>query len=445
MRKRNWLFALAVFLAAFSLVQAQQLGQAKGDKLSQLPPEKAAGQAPLIMGYDIAPLGADSLGKPGDAISQLYPTNSSLGYKGVVTGNFNSADAADEIVADFGATGLWYYDNGSWSQISGLNADSIIGALTINTADDEIVADFGATGLWYWDGINWFQLSGVNATGLFATDDDNDGADEIQVDFAALGVWRFDFDSFNTANWIQLSGLNPYNGLQMDFYQYGYQEGVWSFPTYGVWNIYAGSVFTQLTGTINTNDDHVSAQITNTAGAEDLVMDFGTLGIWLYKQDGSGWVQISTMSPNRVKEVKFVGGQDYELLVDDNDGGLYWGNWNGSTFLWHLITSEGIGPGGVETFDRDGADSGDEEVIIPAAAGGAYIFDYSAGSTFNQWIAVGTNWHINLMVKGDYYDRGYDSTLAVVFSATSDNPGLWLWDQAAGWSKISSVVPDGLY
>ncbi len=92
---------------------------------------------------------------------------------------------------------------------------------------------------------------------------------------------------------------------------------------------------------MNANDDHASARFTNAAGAEDLVMDFGGLGMWLYGEAWGPWTQISTWDPNRIKEVKFVGGsQDYELLAESNAGGLYWGNWNGSAFTWTLITND---------------------------------------------------------------------------------------------------------
>ncbi len=71
-----------------------------------------------------------------------------------------------------------------------------------------------------------------------------------------------------------------------------------------------------------------------------------------------------------------------------------------------------IGPGAAwcETFDSDGKDNGDEEVVIPWADGGAGLFDYSAGSTmWNNFI--GSSYFIKFIVKGDYYNRGYDSTL----------------------------------
>ena len=327
-------------------------------------------------------------------------------------------------------------------------------AATLGSAvDDELIVDFGALGLWRWDynGYpgNWAQWSGVNPWAMFATDDDEDGIDEVHVDFDTMGVWRLDEPA-----WTQLSVLIPYNGLRMDAWDYGYEEGAWSFPTYGVWNIYwvGVPIYEQLTGTVNGNDDHASAQFTSTAGAEDLVMDFSTLGIWLYKEDGSGWVQVSTMNPNRVKEVKFYGGQDYEyeLLVEDNLGGLYWGDWNGGGMNWTLITADDIGPGSAwcETFDYDGTDGGEEEVIIPWTSGGASIFNYSAGSSLTPFLV--NSYYVNFMVKGDYYGRGRDSTMAFVMGASSPMPGVWLYEKDSGgaltgWYQISTYVPDGLY
>jgi hypothetical protein len=441
MRKSVWFLALIAALAVLSPALAQQNGRA-GDDQNGLPPEQALQDAPLIQGVAEAPASV------GEDIT-YYPYNSSLGYKGVVMGNFNNSDANDELYADFGTTGLWYYNNNTWTQVSGLNPDAMISATMVNTTDDELIVDFGATGLWLHDGgTSWIQLSGVNAEGMFAVDDDNDGADEIQVDFGSLGVWRN--DAGGPSSWIQVSGLNPYNGLQMDVGGYLYEEACWSFPSVGVWNIYmsgTSAIYHQLSGTVNSNDDHATGHFTNAAGAEDLIMDFGsTLGLWLYGEAWGPWYQISTMWADRVKAVKFVGGPDDELLAQNLDTGyLQWGNWNGTTFTWTNITNAAIGPGWVETFDKDGADSGDEEVVIPNNAGGAYWFDYSAGSVLSQFISLGTNWHIRLMVKGDYYNRGYDSTLAVVFDSTSDSPGLWLWDQATSWVKISSYVPDGIY
>jgi len=444
MKKGILLFGLFVCLVAFPFGQDRQ----QSGRASQLPPEQAAGGAPLIMGYAVAPPCVDRTEMELGLDSANYPTNTSLGYKGVVMANLHTDDTADEIAADFGSLGLWIYDSGTWYQLSGVNPEGLISCTWYSASDDELIVDFGSLGVWSWNYSGypgaWAQWSGVNPSGMFATDDDNDGLTEIQVDFGSLGVWRLDDDG----PWTQYSGLNPEVGLRMDAGLLGYEEGVWSFPSVGVWNIYwsGGPVYEQLTGTVTTQWDHASAQFTNTAGAEDLVMDFSGLGLWLYQESWGPWVQISSMSVNRIKEAKFVGGsQDYELLAEDNAGGLYWGNWNGSTFVWTLITNDDIGPGSAwcETFDLDGTDGGDEEVFIPWTAGGASIFDYSAGSAWNHLIS--TQYFVKFMVKGDYYNLGYDSTMLFVFAAPSPVVGVWLYTQG-GWGEwISYSVPDGGY
>ena len=449
MKKGIWVFFIVVCFACFSFGQDQQQSkngiQPQSKNGTQLPPELANGQAPKILGYDVAPteIDRDELELGG------YPTNASLGYKGVVMANFNAADAADEIACDFGSLGLWIYDSGVWRQLSTYNPEAMISVTWGSATDDELIVDFGSLGLWRWDHWGsypgtWAHWTGVNPGGIFATDDDNDGLTEVHCDFGSLGVWRLDDDG----PWTQLSGLDPYNGLRMDTFTYGYEEACWSFPSVGVWRIFdaSGPLYTHLTGTVNANDDHASAQFTNTSGAEDLVMDFASLGLWLLEEDShTAWHQISTMSVNRLKEVKFVGAQDYELIVEDNAGGLYWGNWNGSSFTWYLISSQDTGPGSAfcETFDYDGTDGGDEEVIIPWTSGGASIFDYSAGGTLT--LMLNTSYYVRFMVKGDYYGRGYDSTMAFVFSSSSPYPGLWLYDQVNGYVQLTGEIPDGVY
>lgn len=442
MKKRILFLAFSILIVVFAFTQSKK----QSDQGTSYPPELSKGKAMKILGYDVAPCTPDRTELELAKMSGEYPTNTALGYKGVVMANFNSTDANDEIMADFGAQGLWYYDDGVWTQVSAVNPELMISATIGSAGDDELIVDFGALGVWMWNlgTPAWTQLTGVSPSSMFASDDDGDGKDEIWFDYGnvGLGVWHYDWDLYA---WRMISNLNPYNGLRMDAWVYGWPEACWSFPTYGVWNIY-GSWYTQLTGTTTSNDDHASAQFTNTAGAEDLVMDFGSLGIWLCNEDDVSWTQISTMSPNRIREVKFMGVSDYELLIEDNLGGLYWWNWNTSGGTSTLITNTDIGPGAAwcEPFDKTGGDSGDEEVFIPWNAGGAAIFDYSAGSTLTPWI--NTAFFVKFAVRGDYFGRGRDSTLAIAFTSASPTSGLWLYDghtDSGNW--ISFNIPDGAY
>ncbi len=62
--------------------------------------------------------------------------------------------------------------------------------------EDEIIGDFGGTGLWHWDGDDWTDLngtwtvfSGVNADFLVRADVDGNGTDELTADFGSIGLW----------------------------------------------------------------------------------------------------------------------------------------------------------------------------------------------------------------------------------------------------------------
>ncbi len=235
------------------------------------------------------------------------------------------------------------------------------------------MADFGATGVWYWDGLAWLQLSGVNPEGMIALDDDGGGTDEIQVDFGTIGVWRFQFDD---GAWIQYSGLNPVNGFRADLAPAGKEEGVWNFATAGMWsmneNASGGIEYRQLSGTYTAEGNFASAHFIDSTGPEDVVADFGSLGLWLCKGSDGSWVQISSMNAKRIMDVKFTE-PEHKLVVEDSAGGLYWGVWNGAGMSWSPITSPGIvgivtGSNWCESFDLYAWDSGDEEVLIPLAS-----------------------------------------------------------------------------
>lgn len=71
-------------------------------------------------------------------------------------------DGTDELAVDFGATGLWLYDNGAWTQLSGVNAESMIRADVDGDGSEEVAAGFRTLGLWLWNGGVWTQISADN-------------------------------------------------------------------------------------------------------------------------------------------------------------------------------------------------------------------------------------------------------------------------------------------
>jgi len=58
--------------------------------------------------------------------------------------------------------GAWLCDSGTWSLISGAIAEYLVAGDLGGDNKDEILSDFGALGLWMWDEGNWTQNSASN-------------------------------------------------------------------------------------------------------------------------------------------------------------------------------------------------------------------------------------------------------------------------------------------
>ena len=58
-----------------------------------------------------------------------------------------------------GRSACGYGMSASWSQLSGVNPEYHLSADLDDDNADEIMADFGALGLWLWDGGAWSQIS----------------------------------------------------------------------------------------------------------------------------------------------------------------------------------------------------------------------------------------------------------------------------------------------
>jgi hypothetical protein len=76
-------------------------------------------------------------------------------------GDFDG-DGAKEVAVDFGANGIYLYNNGSWSQISSANPEGLLAGDFDGDNSDEIMADFGSTGLWLWNAGAWSKISSLN-------------------------------------------------------------------------------------------------------------------------------------------------------------------------------------------------------------------------------------------------------------------------------------------
>ena len=89
------------------------------------------------------------------------------------------------MAADFGASGLWYWNGGSWTQLSGANFGIPGRREYRRDRAAEIIGDFGAIELWVWSGGAWTRLSGVNV--FAAGNTDGTEPEDLIGDFGATG------------------------------------------------------------------------------------------------------------------------------------------------------------------------------------------------------------------------------------------------------------------
>ena len=137
---------------------------------------------------------------------QLHPLSSQRMAVGDFDGN-----GQDDIVVDFAGFGLWNFaNNGTWSQVHGLNATRLIaGNLDSDGGGrDELIVDFGAPGIWVWRNGGAGGWSNIHAgpSQEFAIGDlDHNGADDLVVDLGTAGLWVY----ANNITWVRLHTANP--------------------------------------------------------------------------------------------------------------------------------------------------------------------------------------------------------------------------------------------
>ncbi len=311
-------------------------------------------------------------------------------------------DNRDEIVGDFDHQGLWYHNDGSWTQVSGVNVENLAAADVDGDNADEVIGDFGPVGLWLWGGGAWTQLSGVNCDAIVPANIDGDLDDELIGDFGPTGLWLW-----NSGSWLQLSGVNVEQAAVFNL-DGGGDEIVGDFGTVGLW-FYGGGGWTQLSGV---NAEFVlGANVEGTVG-DEIIGDFGPLGIWRWM---GTWAQISTFSAELMVAADSDGSGDREVFADLGPIGLWlWDSWT-----WSQISSLNVDF--LTAADLDGG--ADEEIVADLGAMGLWGFD---GGSWGQ-LSPSPAEHI---FAADVDGNGTEELVADL-----NYLGLWLRNGGA-WSQL---------
>ena len=148
------------------------------------------------------------------------------------------ADPREDLVVNFESQfGLWvFYNNTTWAQIHGTNADSLAIGNIDGVGGDDIVCTFGTYGTWvFYNNATWAQINGTNADSLAIGNIDGDagGKDDIVCTFDTYGTWIY----YNNAAWTQING-NEVGALavgNIDGDTGGKADIACTFGAYGTW------------------------------------------------------------------------------------------------------------------------------------------------------------------------------------------------------------------
>jgi len=324
-------------------------------------------------------------------------------------GDFDG-DNVNELAVDFGATGVWMWNGGSWTLLTASNPEGMINADVDGNNRDEIVADFGSSGLWIWDGGVWTQLSGANVECMAAWDEDGNGDSELVCDFGAAGVWSWN------GSWNQLSGVNAENLATCDLDGNGHDELVGDFGSTGLWLRDSGA-WTQLSGV---NADYVAFADFNEDGvSEAIVGDFGSTGLWRWS--GGAWEQLSGVNADYVMIANPDAQAGEEVLGDFGATGL----WKWASGTWTILS--GADAEYLVWTDMDW--NWIDELPVDFGALGLWLWDAGA------WTQISG-------VDPEYLkEADLDGDGATEMVADFGTLGLWLWNDGA-WTQLNPNNPE---
>jgi len=330
---------------------------------------------------------------------------------GVFTIALVTPPSVNGLAVDFGASGFWIWENYVWTQLSGVNPESLAAADMDGDGASELIIDFGTVGAWLLDGSSWTQLSGVNADGFIGADVDADGADELVGDFGPTGLWLWNL------TWTQLSGVNADGMIAADTDGDGTEEIVGDFGPTGLW-LWKGGVWTQMSG-VNA-DGAIAANVDPAAGRE-ILADFGTIGLWLLK--GGAWTQISGVNADGLAAGRLDADAEEEVAADFASLGV----WVYDAGAWSLVSGANPDQLVVANVTADA----DDEIVADFGAFGIYLWDSGA------WVQISA---INpeLLIAANV-DLDQEAEIAADFAAL----GVWLWNNGV-WNQISSTNPENI-
>ncbi len=387
------------------------------------------------------------------AFAISHSSNHTKYYQGMVAGDFD-ADTVDEVAFDFGASGTWIYDpnySPYWFRISFENPEAMIAGALGFSAGEQLIIDFGSQGTWKWSydyynpGI-WEKINTDDPAWMYCADvEGGDSTEEVVIGYpsgASPGIYVYEYDGVDFS-WHKLWDNEAPPGFPAAFLVGGLNdELIHDFGANGVsyWTYFAGWPAASWTK-INPNDMQDQSLALDLNGyyssEEELLADFGPLGVWLYVSVFNNWYRQNYGDLCEAWPVAFDQlDASYEVFCEFcgawsglwmfNPGDYYlqkWQRvcWNNPDFI--LGANISTGPEG----------NNGEEAVGDFGALGIWIQLKYLGT----WTRV--NWNNpERMIKANIDG---DGAMEIIFDF--GDLGVWTWDFSTGiWDRINWGNPE---
>ncbi len=166
------------------------------------------------------------------------------------------------LVVNFGASGVWYYGNRPWRNLTPLTPSLMA------VYGNNIVALFQGAGLYQYNGAAWTQLTPIPNINLIVG-----MTDRVYVSFTGAGLWQYN------GAWTRITALNANRMIAFG------NKLLANFPGYGLYQ-YDGASWMQLTPT-STADSMV-------ASASTVYVNFPSAGLYAY--NGGTWTGLTSLN-----------------------------------------------------------------------------------------------------------------------------------------------------
>jgi hypothetical protein len=245
-----------------------------------------------------------------------------------VTIGVGVATRGDDLVVDFGSSGLWLrYNSFLWRQLHAANPEETASGDVDGNGQADLIVDFPGSGVWVWlNNSSWFPLHPSNVASLVTGDLDGNGKSAVLLDFPGSGLWIWRYER----GWVHLHSLSPSLMVTGDLDGDRRDEVIINFPGAGIW-IWATTASWRLLHPSNATS--MALGDLDGSGRADLLIAFSSSGIWVWRNNAV-WSQLHSLSPSLMATGDLDGNRQREAIIAFPDAGLW--VWQNDTSWWQL-------------------------------------------------------------------------------------------------------------